>query len=72
MGGQSTFEKLLTEGKVRFDGDRKSFDQLRSTLTVFVPDFELMPGTKGKAAPKPTAPVKDPFSAQEMAITGGE
>ena len=72
MGGQTTFEKLLAEGKVRFDGDRKSFDQLRSTLTVFVPDFELMPGTKGRAAPKPASPDKDPFSAQEMAITAGE
>ena len=72
MGGQTTFEKLLAEGKVKFDGDRKSFDQLKSTLTVFVPDFELMPGTKGKAAPKPAAPAKDPFSAQEMAITAGE
>ena len=72
MGGQTTFDKLLAEGKVRFDGDRKPFDQLRSTLIVFVPDFELMPGTKGKAAPKPAAPAKDPFAAQEMAITAGE
>ena len=74
MGGQSTFEKLLSEGKARFDGDRKVFDQLKSTLTIFTPDFELMPGTKSrkldaKSAPKAT---KDPFAAQDMAITAGE
>jgi alkyl sulfatase BDS1-like metallo-beta-lactamase superfamily hydrolase len=73
MGGQTTFDKLQAAGKVKFVGDRKVFDQLRSTLTVFVPDFELMPGTKSKAVPKPTAnAVKDPFAAQEIAITAGE
>ena len=72
MGGQTTFDQLQAEGKAKFEGDRKVFDQLRSTLTIFVPDFELMPGTKKKAAPKPTTPSKDPFAAQEMAITSGE
>jgi alkyl sulfatase BDS1-like metallo-beta-lactamase superfamily hydrolase len=72
MGGQTTFDKLQAEGKARFDGDHKVFDQLRSTLTIFVPDFELMPGTKVKATPNPATPAKDPFTAQEMAITAGE
>lgn len=72
MGGQTSFDKLQTEGKVKFDGDRKVFDQLRSTLTIFVPDFELMPGTKAKAPAKPSAPSKDPFALQEIAITAGE
>ena len=72
MGGQTSFDKLQTEGKVKFDGDRKVFDQLRSTLTIFVPDFELMPGTKAKAPAKPIAPSKDPFAVQEIAITAGE
>jgi alkyl sulfatase BDS1-like metallo-beta-lactamase superfamily hydrolase len=71
MGGQTTFEKLLAEGKVKFEGDRKAFDQLRSTLTTFTPDFELMPGTKAKKA-APVKPNKDPFEAQELAITAGE
>jgi alkyl sulfatase BDS1-like metallo-beta-lactamase superfamily hydrolase len=70
MGGQATFEQLLTEGKVTFDGNRKAFDQLKSTLTIFTPDFELMPGTKSKK-PEPKA-TKDPFAAQELAITAGE
>jgi alkyl sulfatase BDS1-like metallo-beta-lactamase superfamily hydrolase len=74
MGGQTTFEQLQAEGKVKFDGDRKAFDQLKSALTVFKPDFELIPGTKPKAATIKPANVKpqDPFAAQEMAITGGE
>ncbi|MBU3578088.1 alkyl/aryl-sulfatase [Polynucleobacter sp. UK-Kesae-W10] len=74
MGGQTTFEQLQAEGKAKFDGDRKAFDQLKSALTVFKPDFELIPGTKPKAASVKPANAKpnDPFAAQEMAITGGE
>ncbi len=70
MGGQTTFDKLLAQGKAQFDGDRKAFDQLKSTLTVFKPDFELMPGTK----PKVVVPMKprDPFEVQDLAVTGGE
>ena len=52
MAGKATFDTLLASGLAKFDGDRKPFDQLRSTLTVFTPDFELMPGTKpAKAMP---------------------
>jgi alkyl sulfatase BDS1-like metallo-beta-lactamase superfamily hydrolase len=52
MAGKATFDTLLASGLAKFDGDRKPFDQLRSTLTVFTPDFELMPGTKpAKATP---------------------
>ena len=72
MGGQTTFDQLLAEGKVKFVGDRKAFDQLKSTLTVFKPDFELMPGTKPKLAPQVQKTNRDPFEAQELAITAGE
>ena len=69
MGGTSTFDDLLKAGKAKFDGDRKPFDQLRSILTRFTPDFELIPGTK---APKAAAPSKkDPFEAHEPADTSG-
>ncbi len=70
MGGQTTFDKLLAEGKVKFVGDRKPFDQLRSVLTTFTPDFELMPGTKSKTKPAP-APKKDPMEAPEPASSAG-
>jgi alkyl sulfatase BDS1-like metallo-beta-lactamase superfamily hydrolase len=69
MGGTATFDSLLASGKARFEGDRKAFDQLRSTLTVFTPDFELMPGTKPK---KPAPPVaRDPLSAPGPADSAG-
>ena len=70
MGGQASFDQLLAQGKVKFDGDRKAFDQLKSTLTVFKPDFELMPGTKPKIV-EPMKP-RDPFEVQSLDITGGE
>ena len=70
MGGQTTFDQLLVEGRVKFDGDRKAFDQLKSTLTIFVPDFELMPGTKVKGSEVQSN--KDPFAVQELAVTAGE
>jgi alkyl sulfatase BDS1-like metallo-beta-lactamase superfamily hydrolase len=69
MGGQTTFEKLLGEGKARLDGDRKVFDQLRSTMTTFTPNFELMPGTKPKAPPAKSN--KDPFEAPPIANSDG-
>jgi alkyl sulfatase BDS1-like metallo-beta-lactamase superfamily hydrolase len=69
MGGKATFDALLAAGKAKFDGDRKAFDRLRSTLVRFTPDFELMPGTKSEKAVPATA--KDPFEAHEPASTSG-
>jgi len=70
MGGQTTFDNLLAEGKVKFDGDRKAFDQLKSALTIFTPDFELIPGTKAKNTKPPVR--HDPFEVQNLAVTGSE
>jgi len=70
MGGQTTFDQLQAKGKAKFVGDRKAFDDLRSTLTIFKPDFELIPGTKYKDV-KPIK-AQDPFEVQELAITGSE
>lgn len=69
MAGKASFDELIQAGKAKFDGDRKPFDQLRSTLTRFTPDFEMMPGTKSE----PTKPrmVKDPMEAQELAHPAG-
>jgi alkyl sulfatase BDS1-like metallo-beta-lactamase superfamily hydrolase len=46
MGGKSTFDELEAAGKARLEGDRAPFDQVRSMLEVFTPDFEVLPGTK--------------------------
>lgn len=70
MGGRSTFDELLASGKAKFDGDRKFFDDLRSTLSVFPPDFELIPGTKPSEGSAPSAK-KDPFEVDGPADTSG-
>ena len=69
MGGSSSFDQLLKDGKVKFEGERKPFDQLRSLLTRFTPDFELLPGTKAEA--EPAAVKADPFAASEAGDTTG-
>ena len=70
MGGQATFDSLLSAGKAKMDGDRKPFDQLRSIIERFSPDFEIMPGTKPAKAI--THESKDPFEAHSFAdSTGG-
>lgn len=56
MGGKTSFDQLAAQGKVTFDGDRSKFEQLKSVMTTFTPDFELVPGTRvAKPAPKVTA-----------------
>ena len=69
MGGKATFDALIGAGKARFDGDRKAFEQLRSTIVQFAPDFEIMPGTKPvkeQPVPKP----KDPFEVIQSDTKG--
>jgi alkyl sulfatase BDS1-like metallo-beta-lactamase superfamily hydrolase len=57
MMGTKTFEQLRAEGKARFEGSIEPFNQLRSILTPFTPDFEIFPGTANArhtpATPKP-------------------
>ena len=40
MMGVNSFDDLIAAGKAKFDGDRKPFDQLRSLMVSFTPDFE--------------------------------
>jgi len=68
MGGTKTFDQLIQEGKAKFEGNRQAFDDLRSSLTVFTPTFELMPGTKSKVTPAPHG--LDPLVVQESAELG--
>jgi alkyl sulfatase BDS1-like metallo-beta-lactamase superfamily hydrolase len=69
MGGAATFDQLISEGKAKFDGDRKPFDTLRGALVRFTPDFEMLPGTK--KSPSSVPAVKDPMQAHEPADTSG-
>lgn len=57
MMGTKTFEELEAAGKARFEGSRKPFEQLRSLLVQFTPDFEIMPGTlNARPTPANTKP----------------
>lgn len=47
MMGKVTFDEQIESGKAKFKGNRKVYDQLKSTLVQFDPLFEIMPGTKG-------------------------
>jgi alkyl sulfatase BDS1-like metallo-beta-lactamase superfamily hydrolase len=62
MMGLASFDDLIKEGKAKFDGDRSGFDQLRSALVVFTPDFEILPGT----APKQKADAPKPFEVRDL------
>jgi alkyl sulfatase BDS1-like metallo-beta-lactamase superfamily hydrolase len=69
MGGTATFDELIKNGKAKFVGDRKPFDQLRNALMRFDPGFELIPGTKSKTSVP--NPAKDPMQVQGLADTVG-
>jgi alkyl sulfatase BDS1-like metallo-beta-lactamase superfamily hydrolase len=62
MMGQASFDELIEAGLAKFDGDRTGFDQLRSILVTFTPDFEILPGT---APQQPIAPPK-PFEVLQQ------
>lgn len=62
MMGLASFDDLIEAGKAKFDGDRAGFDQLRSILVPFTPDFEILPGT----APKKAAEAPKPFELGEL------
>jgi alkyl sulfatase BDS1-like metallo-beta-lactamase superfamily hydrolase len=62
MMGLASFDDLIKAGKAKFDGDRAGFDQLRSILVPFTPDFEIMPGT----APKTPAKAPKPFEVVDL------
>jgi alkyl sulfatase BDS1-like metallo-beta-lactamase superfamily hydrolase len=56
MMGVASFDDLIKAGKAKFEGDRTGFDQLRSILTPFTPDFEILPGTRPQSASTPPKP----------------
>ena len=62
MMGVNSFDDLIVAGKAKFDGDRKPFDQLRSLMVSFTPDFEILPGT----APKTPSKGLNPFELPDV------
>ncbi len=62
MMGVASFDDLIAAGQAKFDGNRTGFDQMRSILVPFTPDFEIMPGT----APKTPAKAPKPFEVVDL------
>jgi len=54
MMGIAAFDDLIAAGQAKFEGNRAGFDQLRSILVPFTPNFEILPGSA------PTTPAKAP------------
>ena len=47
--GVASFDQLADEGKARFEGDRAIIHTLRHLMVTFTPNFEVLPGTVGRA-----------------------
>jgi len=54
--GQASFDEQIKNGKAKLKGDRKVYEQLKSTLVDFQLGFEMMPGTGAVKDAEPTAP----------------
>ena len=75
MMGRSSFDDLIKAGKATFAGDRKPFDQLRSLLVVFAPNFEIMPGTAATSSAARDANAKEepsPFQVPDLTNADGD
>jgi linear primary-alkylsulfatase len=66
MMGQTSFDDLIKAGRAKFDGDRTGFDQLRSILVLFTPDFEILPGTALKERAAPPKPFEVPHDLVDI------
>jgi len=43
--GEATFDEQIANGKATLEGNKDVYDEFKSTLIQFTPDFEMMPGT---------------------------
>ena len=69
MMGKTSFDEKLKEGKAKFKGDRKPYDELKSMLSTFTMEFELIPGTLPNI--KATSPNKNPFKQAKPSDSAG-
>lgn len=68
MTGVASFDDLIKDGKAKFDGDRKPYEQLRDLMVSFSPNFEIFPGTAPKT---PTKSLK-PFELPDLIPSEGD
>jgi alkyl sulfatase BDS1-like metallo-beta-lactamase superfamily hydrolase len=68
MMGRATFDEQIRNGKARLKGNRDVYEQLKTVLVHFTPDFEIMPGTAPSDAGKNKLNV---FEQEELARSDG-
>ncbi len=68
MMGIITFDELISSGKAQLQGVREAYEQLKTTLVQFEPDFEMMPGPKVVE----TKSDMNTFEQAEPAVIGAE
>jgi alkyl sulfatase BDS1-like metallo-beta-lactamase superfamily hydrolase len=66
MMGRKRLVTLIDEGVATASGDRAILDQIASTLALFTPDFEMVPGTR---TPAP-GPAFDPYEVGPLELRG--
>jgi hypothetical protein len=52
MMGAKKLKAQIADGTAKVVGNTEILDQLASTLVVFDPRFEILPGTRGPATPE--------------------
>ncbi|GMQ75440.1 MAG: alkyl sulfatase dimerization domain-containing protein [Gammaproteobacteria bacterium] len=68
MMGKVSFDEQITAGKAKLVGDRTAYEQLKTVLVNFTPDFEIMPGTKPA---KPGESELNPFAQEALGRSDG-
>jgi len=67
--GKATLDEQIANGKAKLTGNRQPYDELKSMLVQFRPDFEILPGTAGTS---PAAPAdRNAFEQLPDAIETG-
>jgi len=67
MMGAISFDDQISAGKVKLEGDRSAYEDLKAMLVNFEIGFELMPGT-GTAN---LSPQRNPFEQEPLGDTSG-
>ena len=66
--GKATFDEQIAAGKAKLVGNREVYEQIKTVLVHFTPDFEIMPGTAPAESGKSDLNV---FEKEELARSDG-
>ncbi len=65
MIGLTTLDDLIASGKAKLEGNRKPYEELKQSLVVFTPNFEILPGTLNVPSEKESGKA-NPFKLPDM------